>query len=617
MDDARYGSSWLFRRAPPTTRSSRVPDAPRRPGRVPRRLAARRRAQEERAARRETRAVTFYALLLLVPARPGRSRGGVFRDVTKSSGIAIARRRRPDAVEAHPDDDRRLRGRRLRRRRPPRPLCDELDPALGQAERRRLRPPLPKPRGRPFEDVTEKAGIHACGLGMGAFWVDLDGDGRLDLYLTNVGPNAVWWNRGDGTFERGVDTGLEDPLFSVGAGFLDYDGDGKVDVVVANYLDSTPEWEAAQPQFQLRVPEDYVGQPSHLYRNLGGRKFEDVTKAAGLAVPPADDEDARRRGARLRRRRARRPLLRQRPRHATASSATAATAHSRRSPRRPAPGSSETTPAAGMGVAVGDPFGDGRDHVFVTNFGDEPNSLYRNVDGVLFEDAGEASGAGAASDRPSVRWGTHFADFDNDGWPDLYAVGGHLAPEAPATVRALQDRRGRLRRGRGPVLRPERRAASQRRRRPVRRVDGFGRFRAGTHGRARDRRGRPRGPRRARPRRRRHRRSGAGSSATRSATAGAGSRSTSPRGRIGGPSSGLASGSPAPAGRTQTQTWRVSTSYASGSLVPLHFGLGEETAAAAIEVRWPDGRTQTFRNVAARATYRLRPGGELEPVAAR
>ncbi len=115
--------------------------------------------------------------------------------------------------------------------------------------------------GGRFEDVTERAGIHACGLGMGAFWADLDGDGKLDLYLTNVGPNTVYWNRGDGTFEEGKDTGLEDPLFSVGAAFLDYDGDGRVDVAVANYLDSTPEWEARQPQFELRVPEDYVGQP--------------------------------------------------------------------------------------------------------------------------------------------------------------------------------------------------------------------------------------------------------------------------------------------------------------------------------------------------------------------
>ena len=65
--------------------------------------------------------------------------------------------------------------------------------------------------GGRFEDVTQKSGIRACGLGMGAYWADLDGDGRLDLYLTNVGPNAVWWNRGDGTFEQGKDYGSRGP----------------------------------------------------------------------------------------------------------------------------------------------------------------------------------------------------------------------------------------------------------------------------------------------------------------------------------------------------------------------------------------------------------------------
>src|SRR5262249_48803290 len=84
-------------------------------------------------------------------------------------------------------------------------------------------------------------------------------------------------------------------------------------------------------------------------------------------------------------------------------------------------------PPPGLGAAVGDPFGDGRSSLFVTNFGGEPNSFYRNVEGSLFEDAGASTGT-AQIGFPFVRWGTHFADFDNDGWPDLYAVGGHLAP---------------------------------------------------------------------------------------------------------------------------------------------------------------------------------------------
>ena len=86
-----------------------------------------------------------------------------------------------------------------------------------------------------------------------------------------------------------------------------------------------------------------------------------------------------------------------------------------------------------MGVAVGDPFGDLRDSLFVTNFGAEPNSLYRNLDGTVFDDAGKASGAGDVG-MPFVRWGTHFADFDDDGWADVYAVGGHLAPRIVRNV---------------------------------------------------------------------------------------------------------------------------------------------------------------------------------------
>jgi len=65
-------------------------------------------------------------------------------------------------------------------------------------------------------------------------------------------------------------------------------------------------------------------------------------------------------------------------------------------------------------------------------------------------------------------------------------------------------------------------------------------------------------------------------------------------------------------GRAQTQTYRVSPSYLSGSLVPLHFGLGPAVKADAIEVRWPDGRTQALRDVAGGKAYHLSPGVDLE-----
>ncbi len=464
-------------------------------------------------------------------------------------------------------------------------------------------------RGR-FEDVTAASGIHACGLGMGAFWADLDGDGRPDLYLTNVGPNAVWWNRGDGTFEEGRDTGLEDPLFSVGAAFLDSDGDGRLDVAVANYLDSTPQWEAAQPQLQLRIPEDYSGQPSHLFRNEGERKFRDVTRAAGLAVPPAEtktlsiavldyDGDGASDLYFVNDRVANR-LFHNR-RDGTFEEVTAETGA----------GVLGDRPRAGMGVAVGDPFGDGRQSLFVTNFGAEPNSLYRNVEGALFEDAGQSAGASSAG-QPFVRWGTGFADFDNDGWPDLYAAGGHLAPRivrimghyksggsayVDAGDRAYAQRTtllhnlgaGRFEEWADPgdlgTIRMSARGAA------VGDIDGDGAldlvvvdvdgpvriFRNVIGGRSAWISLEPR------------------SGADAKTVVGARVRVTS-------------------GGHAQTQTHGVSASYASGSLLPLHFGLGAEETASAVEVLWPDGKTQRFEGVRARRAYRIREGGTLEEV---
>jgi hypothetical protein len=468
--------------------------------------------------------------------------------------------------------------------------------------------------GGRFEDVTEKSGIRACGLGMGALWADLDGDGRLDLYLTNVGPNAVWWNRGDGTFEQGKDTGLEDSLFSAGAAVLDYDGDGRLDVAVANYLDSSPEWEAAQKQFELRVPEDYTGQPSHLFRNEGGRKFRDVTKEAGLAMPRAETKtlsiavlDADGDG---------------RPDLYFVNDRVSNRLFENRGDGRFEEVTAETGagvlgkhPRAGMGVAVGDPFGSGRDSLFVTNFGAEENSLYRNVDGVLFEDAGKSSGV-ATLGMPSVRWGTHFADFDNDGWADLYAVGGHLAPRM---VRMLAHYRSGTAAHAAYVEAGDRDFAQAS---VLMRNLGEGRFAEwkdpGDLGRTRmvargtavadfdgdgaldlvvvDVNGPVRLFRNTLP---------AGNWIAIEPRAGSDGKTT------------LETNVRVTAqGRSQTQTLRVSPSYLSGSLVPLHFGLGAAGKADEIEVRWPGGLRQTFLDVAARNSYVVRPGGELEVAAA-
>jgi hypothetical protein len=466
--------------------------------------------------------------------------------------------------------------------------------------------------GGRFEDVTAAAGIKACGLGMGAFWADVDGDADLDLYLTNVGPNQLFVNTGNGTFVEAVGSGLEDPLFSVGAAFLDYDADGDVDVLVANYLDSTPEWESAQPQFELRVPEDYVGQPSHLYRNEGANRFVDVTGRAGLAVPPSEtktlgvaaldyDSDGRA-DLYFVNDRASNRLFRNRG-DGTFEETTA----------EAGAGVLGASPRAGMGVAVGDADGDGTTDLFVTNFGAEPNSYYRNVEGALFEDAGEVLG-GARVGLPYVRWGTHFADFDNDGWPDLYAVGGHLAPKFARVL-------GRYRSARAAYV--EAGDPAYRQRTVLLRNTGGGRLEEW----------RDSGDLGVVPM------SGRGSAVADVDADGdldlfvvdlagpsrlfenlVGSRRSwlaiEPRPAVGGATVLGTRVRVTAGGRAQTRELQVSPSYASGTLTDVHFGLGD-AAVANVEIRWPGGATQAFENVRASRAYTVTRGGELQPRASR
>lgn len=460
--------------------------------------------------------------------------------------------------------------------------------------------------GGRFEDATERSGIRACGLGMGAYFVDLDSDGDLDLYLTNLGPNVLYKNRGDGTFEQARKTGLEDPLFSIGAAFLDYDLDGDVDVVVGNYLDSTPEWERAQPQLELRVPEDYVGQPSRLYQNDGAGRFRDVTEEAGLALPPSEtktlsiavlDYDAD--GLPdlyLVNDRAENRLFRNK-----------GAGKFEETTQETGAGALGAQPRAGMGVAVGDADADGAMDLFVTNFGGEPNSFYRNVEGALFKDAGQESGVSDVG-MPAVRWGTDFADFDNDGWPDTYAVAGHIAPR---TVRRLGRYRSRV------AAYVEAGDPAYRQRSVVLQNRGGGRFEEWRNtGRLGETRMAGRGSAVADI-------EGdgdldlfvvdlAGPSRLFENTLGSRRswiaiepRAGTDRRTVLGTKVRVTA-----AGRSQLRQFQVSVSYASGSLVPLHFGLGDAELAD-VEIAWPEGERQIFRNVGVRRSYRLSRGGRL------
>ena len=135
-----------------------------------------------------------------------------------------------------------------------------------------------------FTDVTERAGVAGKGAGYSASAADYDGDGRLDLYICNYGPNELYRNNGDGTFTGVTEkAGVGDPLFSLSGVWLDIDGDGDDDLYVCNYLEyDAGKFRAYYAATNFPGPLSYNGQPDTMYRNNGDGTFTDVTKEAGL-----------------------------------------------------------------------------------------------------------------------------------------------------------------------------------------------------------------------------------------------------------------------------------------------------------------------------------------------
>ena len=110
-----------------------------------------------------------------------------------------------------------------------------------------------------FDDATQRSGIRSCGWAMGAFFVDVDSDGRLDLLVTKSEGFELWHNRGDGTFEEvSARRGLAVTGWAVGLSAGDADGDGKVDLHVVRYLDTSFEKEKTLPQWEIRTPSQYA-----------------------------------------------------------------------------------------------------------------------------------------------------------------------------------------------------------------------------------------------------------------------------------------------------------------------------------------------------------------------
>jgi hypothetical protein len=277
-----------------------------------------------------------------------------------------------------------------------------------------------------FTDVTEASGIRATGYGQGVAVGDYDNDGWPDLYLTSYGPNQLWRNRGDGTFDDvTASAGGGDARWSTSALFVDYDRDGWLDLFVAAYVDYRPGTRkpclsaAGVPDYC--GPENYAPETHRLFRNRGDGTFEDVSgrsgilaeAGSGLGVVAADFDRDGWADIYVANDQMRKLLwMNQRDGTFRDNGLLSGTAFN----------------AAGdalgsMGVAAGDPDDDGDPDLFVTNLDTESATLYANSGDGLFEDRSAASGVAGPS-KPYSGWGTAFFDYDNDGRLDVATVNG-------------------------------------------------------------------------------------------------------------------------------------------------------------------------------------------------
>jgi hypothetical protein len=304
-----------------------------------------------------------------------------------------------------------------------------------------------------FEDVTEKAGLAQSGWGQGVCAGDFDNDGYVDLFVTYWGHNVLYRNNGDGSFRDVTEAAgmkMAKARWGSGCAFLDYDRDGHLDLFVSNYVsfdqNTAPE-PGTNPRCQFKGvavacgPRGLPGESNLLFHSNGDGTFTDVSEKSGideikgnygLGVLTADfDNDGW-------------------PDIYVANDTNASLLfHNKHDGSFEEigvlagcaydPNGKETS---GMGVAAADYDGDGWLDIFKTNFSGEPSSLYHSAGRGMFLEAGLEAGVGR--DQKWLGWGCGFLDYDNDGWPDLFVVNGHVYPEVDGANLGLSFRQPKI-----------------------------------------------------------------------------------------------------------------------------------------------------------------------------
>lgn len=293
--------------------------------------------------------------------------------------------------------------------------------------------------GGAFVDVTAGSGVDLTGYCNGVAVADVNGDGLRDLYVTRFGENALLLNQGNLVFHEAPQANGAAGLageWSTSALFLDLEGDGDMDLYVANYLD----FDARHPPLHepgglscvwkgmevLCGPEGLPPQENRVFVNTDGR-FEEKSESLGFAGSAAFslgvmDGDFNQDG-----------IV---DVYVTNDSMPNALYISDGQGAWREQGvvagvalSGRGREQAGMGIAAGDVDGDGREDLLVTNFSMESNALYRQVEPAMFTDTIGPSGMSGVS-RRRLGWGASLMDVDFDGDLDVVTANGHVYPQA-------------------------------------------------------------------------------------------------------------------------------------------------------------------------------------------
>ncbi len=299
-----------------------------------------------------------------------------------------------------------------------------------------------------FTDITKEAGLTHKGWGMGLAVADYDNDGLPDIYVTGFNGNVLYHNLGNCKFEDVTEkAGVAGGGFSSGAAWADYDRDGHLDLFVSRYAHTdlyhlptadNPSKNFFHKGLPVENPWTMDGESDFLFHNRGDGTFEEVSKKAGvndaagrfgLGVVWGDYDNqgwpdllvANDTG----------PNFLYHNNHDGT--------FEERAMLSGVALSSEGFEVGNMGVDMGDFDRDGKLDFTITNYADQPKGLYLNQGDTGFLDVTFSAKIAQAS-LPYVSWGTGFADFDNDGLPDLIIASGHVYPDVDTVPRNVKYR---------------------------------------------------------------------------------------------------------------------------------------------------------------------------------